>query len=180
VSDEQLLASIVQGNPRAIEELYREYRPRLAAFLSRLAPHCENIDEMINDTLMVVWQRADRFRGSSKVSTWIFGIAYRVAMKTLRQNRRWSANLAYAQIEATTDPTQQAEEYDWLTQGLARLSPDHCASLMLIYHKGHSAREVSAMTQSPVGTIKARLWHACNNMRHHLGELSGHRSRNYN
>jgi DNA-directed RNA polymerase specialized sigma24 family protein len=72
-------------------------------------------------------------------------------MKTLRQNRRWSANLAYAQIEATTDPTQEAEEYDWLTQGLARLSPDHCASRMLIYHQGHSAREVSDMTRVPWG-----------------------------
>jgi RNA polymerase sigma-70 factor (ECF subfamily) len=117
---------------------------------------------MINDTLMVVWQRADRFRGSSKVSTWIFGIAYRVAMMTLRRNRRWSANLAYAQIEGTTDPSQQAEERDWLAQGLARLSPDHCSSLMLVYHQGLSAREVSDMTQSPVGTIKARLWHARN------------------
>ena len=180
MSDEQLLAGIVQGNPRAIENLYREYRPRLAAFLSRLAPRCENIDEMINDTMMVVWQRADGFRGSSKISTWIFGIAYRIAMKTLRQNRRWSANLAYAQIEATTDPTRQEEECDWLTQGLARLSPDHCASLMLIYHQGHSAREVSDMTHSPVGPIKARLWHARNSLRHHLEKLSGHRARNCN
>ena len=173
MSDERLLQCVVRGDRRAIENLYREYRPRLHGFLSRLAPHCENFDEIINDTFMVVWQHADRFRGSAKVSTWIFGIAYRIAMKTLRQNRRWSAMLAYAQAEAVTDPTRQAEEYDWLIQGLARLSQDHRMSLMLTYHEGHSVSEVARMIKSPVGTVKARIFHARKSMRHHLGELGG-------
>ena len=39
----------------------------------------------MNDTLMVVWDRAHTFNGASKLSTWIFGIAYRKAMKALRR-----------------------------------------------------------------------------------------------
>ena len=34
------------------------------------------IEEIVNDTMLVVWQQAWRFDGSCKLSTWIFAIAY--------------------------------------------------------------------------------------------------------
>jgi RNA polymerase sigma-70 factor (ECF subfamily) len=173
VSDDQWLGSVARGDRRALEELYLSYHQRLTKFLSRLAPRSENIDEIINDTFMVVWQHAGEFRHSSRVSTWIFGIAYRVALKSLRQHKRWLAASANGQFEQVTDPTQATEEHDWLTQGLGRLSQEQRLGLMLAYHWGHSLREVAAMTDSPVSTVKARLFHARENLRAHLGELRG-------
>jgi RNA polymerase sigma-70 factor (ECF subfamily) len=120
---------------------------------------------------MVVWQHAGDFRRSSRVSTWIFGIAYRVALKSLRQNNRWLAASADGQFERVTDPTQETEEHDWLTQGLDRLPQEQRLGLMLSYHWGHSLREVAAMTDSPLGTVKARLFHARAKLRAHLSEL---------
>ena len=38
-------------------------------------------EEALNDTMMVVWKRPEGFNGASKVSTWIFAIAYRTALK---------------------------------------------------------------------------------------------------
>jgi RNA polymerase sigma-70 factor (ECF subfamily) len=173
VSDKQRLASIAQGDRRALEELYLSYHRRLAGFLSRLAPRSENLDEIINDTFMVVWQHAGKFRHSSQVSTWIFGIAYRVALKSLRQHKRWRAASTDAQSERATNPHQQTEEYEWLNRGLGRLSHEHRLSLMLAYHWGHSIQDVAAMTDSPVGTVKARMYHARIKLRSHLNELRG-------
>ena len=173
MSDSQWLDSVVRGDRRAFEELYLNYHPRLAKFLSRIARRSESTDEIINDTFMVVWQHAGEFRRSSRVSTWIFGIAYRVALKSLRQHKRWLAASADGQSERVTDPTQETEEHDWLTQGLGRLSQEQRLGLMLAYHWGHSLREVAAMTDSPVSTVKARLFHARENLRAHLGELRG-------
>src|ERR1700761_9006816 len=113
-SDERLLEGILRSEPNAIEELYRKYRPRLVGFLSRIAPRVENFDEIINDTFLGVWQQAKSFRHSSKVSTWIFAIAYRVAMKSLRQHRRWQANAALAEFDESVDPIGYAEQCDWL------------------------------------------------------------------
>jgi len=173
VSDDQWLESVARGDRRALEELYLSYHRRLTRFLSRLAPGSENIDEIINDTFMVVWQHAREFRHSSRVSTWIFGIAYRVALKSLRQHKRWRALSADWQSERVCDPTQETEEHDWLTQGLGRLSQEQRLGLMLTYHWGHSLREVAAMTDNPVSTVKARLHHAREKLRVHLGELRG-------
>ena len=155
--DEPLLKSIARGDRRAFEQLYLSYRPRLARFLSRLAPRSQCVDEMINDTFMAVWQHADRFRNASKISTWIFGIAYRVAMKSLRQNKRWSS-FEHGQPDLVTDPTAQIEDRNWLAQGLDRLSQDHRTSLLLVHYWGHSIADVAATTQSRRGTVKARLF----------------------
>ena len=173
MSDDQWLESVARGDRRALEGLYLRYHRPLARFLSRLAPRSENIDEIINDTFMVVWQHAGEFHHSSRVSTWIFGIAYRVALKSLRQHKRWLAASANGQFEQVTDPTQATEAHDWLTQGLGRLSQEQRLGLMLVYHWGHSLREVAAMTDCPVSTVKARLFHARENLRAHLGELRG-------
>ena len=174
MSDDQWLESVARGDRRAFEELYLSYHRRVAGFLSRLVPGSENIDEIINDTFMVVWQHAGDFRHSSRVSTWIFGIAYRVALKSLRQHKRWrEASADDGQSEQVTDPTQETEEHDWLAQGLDRLSQEQRLGLMLTYHRGHSLREVAAMTDNPVSMVKARLFHARKKLRVHLGELRG-------
>ena len=171
--DDQWLESVARGDHRALERLYLSYYRRLKKFLSRLAPNHENVDEIINDTFIVVWQHAGQFRRSSRVSTWIFGIAYRVALKSLRQDKRWRAASIDGQPESVTDPTRETEEHDWLTLGLGRLSQKQRLDLLLTYHRGHSIREVAAMTDCSVGAVKARLFQAREKLRVHLSELRG-------
>jgi len=83
----RLLESIRAGDRQAFEQLYRLYHPRLTRFLMNLVRRPQLVEEVLNDTLMVVWERADSFNGASKLSTWIFGIGYRKAMKALRRQQ---------------------------------------------------------------------------------------------
>jgi RNA polymerase sigma-70 factor (ECF subfamily) len=53
----------------------------------RLTRHPEIAEEIINDTLWIVWRKAPEFRHGSLVSTWIFGIAYRRGLKSFSGNR---------------------------------------------------------------------------------------------
>ena len=65
---------------------------------------------------MVVWQSAKDFRYASQVSTWIIGIAYRTALKSLRRQKNHSGARSLDDYpEQTTDPTLEAEVQDWLT-----------------------------------------------------------------
>src|SRR5580704_14624092 len=89
--DSMLLAQVASGDRRALEELYLGYHRRLARFLSRFTPRYENIEEIINDTFMVVWQNAKTFRNASQVSTWIIGIAYRTALKSFRRQQNYNS-----------------------------------------------------------------------------------------
>lgn len=172
--DQELLVQIAAGDRKALEELYLSYHRRLARFLSRFTQRYENVEEIINDTFLAVWQSAPLFRNASQVSTWIFGIAYRTALKSLRRQKRHAGSLSLAESpEQSIDPGAETELQDWVTRGLSRLSHEQRLTLELAYHMGHSLEEIAAITDTPVGTVKARMFHARQKMREHLPTLDG-------
>jgi RNA polymerase sigma-70 factor (ECF subfamily) len=172
--DAALLVAVGAGDRRALEELYLGYHRRLARFLSRFTPRYENIEEIINDTFMVVWQNAKDFRNASQVSTWIIGIAYRTALKSFRRHKNDAGSRSLEDYpEQTVDPTADTEMNDWLKHGLNRLPIEQRLTLELAYHMGHSLEEIALITECPVGTVKARMFHAREKLRQSLPTLSG-------
>ena len=172
--DEDLIRAIAGGDREALDTLYLGYHRRLARFLSRMTPRYDSVEEIINDTFMVVWQRAKDFRGASRVSTWIIGIAYRVALKSLRRND----GLLWAQSseslpEGSFDPTEAAELRDWVARGLNQLPLVQRLTMELAYHMGHSIEEIAEITECPVGTVKARMFHAREKLRQYLPMIAG-------
>src|SRR6202171_3467948 len=137
--DEDLLRDVARGDRRALDALYLGYHRRLARFLARIVPQYETVEEIINDTFLVVWQRAKEFRGASRVSTWIIGIAYRIALKSLRGNdgllRAKSSNDL---PEDSVDPTAAAELRDWIAHGLNHLPLEQRLTMELAHHMGPS------------------------------------------
>lgn len=170
--ERSLLAGIAAHDAAAMKELYLLYHRRLARFLVRLTSRYDLAEEVINDTFCVVWQRAGDFRGASRVSTWIFGIAYRRALKTLQRQRPVAA-AEDAADEASEEPAQQIEMSEWLGIGLARLPVEQRMVLELAYHVGHSCEEIASIMQCPVNTVKTRMFHARRKLRSLLLALAG-------
>lgn len=159
----------------ALTALYRAYQPRLVRFLSRVTRHDTLIEEVVNDTLWIVWKRAGDFRGDARVSTWIMGIAYRVTMKALRDQADpcWQADDTDLDTLLVSDPHAERETRDWLAKGLARLPTDQRLTVELVYGQGHTLEETAAIMECPVGTAKARLFHARVKLRNLLPDLAG-------
>lgn len=173
-SDSELLLAVATGDRVALEQLYLAYHRRLARFLARFTARYENVEEIINDTFMVVWQSSKDFRHASQVSTWIMGIAYRTALKSIRRQKNFATDQNIDDYpEQSTDPTEETETRDWLARGLDRLPLEQRLTLELAYHMGHSLEEIAAITGSPVGTIKARMFHAREKLRQYLPEIGG-------
>jgi RNA polymerase sigma-70 factor (ECF subfamily) len=123
---------------------------------------------------MVVWRHANEFRFASQVSSWIFGIAYRVALKSIRRERIHSATRSiHGCPEQTVDPMLETEVQDWVMQGLDGLSDEQAVTLQLACHIGHSLVEIAEITGAPVGTVKARMFHARKTLRRLLPTLGG-------
>lgn len=172
----ELLSAVAQGNRRALEKLYGIYHQRLLRFLMRLAPRHEIAEEVINDTFWIVWQKAKEFRGASRVSTWIMGIAYRRALKVLRCGRTSLPSVtgsAAAEAMSISEPHQETEQRDWILQGLQRLPPEQRTSIELAYYLGHSCEEIAQIMDCGVPTVKARMFHARAKLRSSLPQLAG-------
>ena len=175
--DRELLRLIATGDTRALEHLYLEYHRRLLQFLSRLSSNREALEEAINDTFWIVWQKAREFRGGSRVSTWIMGIAWRCAMKALRRNNDSSAEAFANSMPAETTSAESLvveERGEWLERGLATLPMEQRATLELAYFVGHSCEEIAIIMACPVNTVKARMFQARIKLRNLLPKLGGY------
>jgi RNA polymerase sigma-70 factor, ECF subfamily len=174
-SDADRVRRVAGGERESLEALYRAYHRRLTRFMARLTRRPDIIEEAINDTFWIVWQKADQFRGDSRVSTWIVGIAYRCMLKALRDHGHGDAEYtdADAALEATDDPFAAQETADWVSKGLRRLAPEQRVALELAYGAGHSLEEIAAIMDCHVSTVKARMFHARVKLRHLLPVLAG-------
>ncbi|CAB3725378.1 RNA polymerase sigma factor [Paraburkholderia rhynchosiae] len=170
--DAALLQRISAPDKSALAALYREYHRRLVRFLGRFTRRDDVIEEVINDTFMIVWQKAGEFRGQSRVSTWLMGIAYRVTLKALRQGGL-PAEPQHDYDGLSTEPFAEHETTDWVTKGLTRLAPEQRIVMELAYVMGHSLEEIAEITESPVSTVKARMFHARVKLRNLLPALAG-------
>lgn len=132
-----LLSRIAARDSQAMHELYHLYHRRLARFLMRLTSRYDLAEEVINDTFWVVWQHAADFRGASQLSTWIFGIAYRRALKTLKRVRPDLMADADEALEQVEEPWQQAELREWLGVALAKLPYEQRMVIELAYNRLH-------------------------------------------
>ena len=175
-NDIRLLGQVVGGDRRAFELLYRGYFPRLTRFLNRMTRSVPLIEEIVNDTMLVVWQKARSFDGSCKVSTWVFAIAYRTARKRIRALDE--------PVDADPDlwegnPSQQPEhEFELLrlrrTVGAALdiLPLEQRTVVHLCYHHDMDYAEIAAVMDCPVNTVKTRMFHARRRLRQLLaGQL---------
>ncbi len=160
----RLLARIQDGDRQAFDTLYRGYFPRLARFLDRMTRSASLIEEIINDTMLVVWQRADTFNHTSKVSTWIFAIAYRKALKAVaafddpvEDDQAEEAGAASMEPDSVLSRLQQQQQ---VARALDALPILQRTVVNLTYYHGMAYEEIAAVMECPVNTVKTRMFNA--------------------
>jgi len=166
-----LLRRVAENDRDAFDELFQNYHPRLFTFLFRLTRSHGSAEELANDVLLTLWKDAGRFRGESKVSTWVFGIAYRQALAHLR--KRKLKLVPFFENDAVDDETDgRLEREDWVRQGIEDLPPKQKVTVMLVYFLGLSCEETASATGVPVSTVKTRMFHARRKLKLHLAASS--------
>lgn len=175
LEDAALLARICAKDSRAFEELYRRYYVRLTRFLMNILRHPQLTEEALNDTLMVVWKKPESYNGVSKVSTWIFAIAYRIALKArARRKDPMDDEKVRSQPSEEAGPDEQLGQRQiqaLLMKAISSLSADHRAVVDLTYYHHMGYCEIAEILKCPVGTVKTRMHHA---RKHLKAMLPGH------
>ncbi|MEM7281552.1 MAG: RNA polymerase sigma factor [Pseudomonadota bacterium] len=148
----------------ALETLYRQYQPRMIGFLRRLTQDDNLIEDVYNEVMLQIWNKAHQYKGSSKVSSWIFSIAYRACLKMLKKQQRkqeivqalgdWFSALGASNESAESDSN------DVIGKAINTLKPNHRLVVELCYFQGYSTEEISQIAGCPVNTVKTRLYHA--------------------
>jgi RNA polymerase sigma-70 factor (ECF subfamily) len=168
--DLALIRRIAKKDREAFEILYRRYYPRLYHYLRHLLRREEIVCEILNDVMIVVWQKGATFKARSKPSTWILGIAHNKATKALARISRSPRQVAPEVVEALEDPAPieelaRRELILVLRSALEGLSAEQRVVIELTSHYGYSYKEIARLTGVPVNTVKTRMFYARKRLR---------------
>lgn len=172
--DRTLIAAIAARNEAAFNEICARYHGRIARFARRITRSSELTAEITNDTLWAIWRCAPSFRGGSRVSTWILGIAYHIGHNTLKSKRRREAHEEpLRDIAAAHEPCPDGDADDWVGAALVQLPEEQRTALELFYRCGYSCEEIAQIVDCPANTVKTRIHHGRLKMRGLLVRLAG-------
>jgi RNA polymerase sigma-70 factor, ECF subfamily len=156
---------IAEGDRDAFEKLYAAYQTRLFRYLLRMVSDTGAAEELTNDTMVAAWKAAGSFRGHSKASTWLFGIARHKALNVLRQRQVVTVEVESAMaVAALSAGPEQSVARDHLRQtmkqALEELSAEHREVMELTFYQELSYQEIAEIIECPVNTVKTRMFYA--------------------
>lgn len=181
--------SLIENARRGCEEsarcLVTAYQDRLHAFVWRIVQNTDDAAEVCQDAFLRAFQSLEGFNFSYRFSTWLYTIAYRLCLNTLRRRKSYSGNLDMDAIA----PTERQSRYDPVGEAVAnsdeakrlrriiwdavdQLSPPQRATVLLFYRESLSCQEIGDVLGMPAATVKSHLHRARNRLKDVLaGEL---------
>ena len=166
-----------EGDRQAFARLFAYYAPRLRTFLARQGFGVSDCDDLIQDTMLAVWRKAERFDAEAgAVSTWIFTICRNLGID---RRRRLARRLAEIEPVSDIDPSPSAEgeiitreEETRVRRALDRLPAEQAEVITLSFFSQSPQTEIARALGIPLGTVKSRVRLAMNRLRHLLDEPS--------
>ncbi|HEY5952149.1 MAG TPA: RNA polymerase sigma factor [Kofleriaceae bacterium] len=163
--DAELVAACVAGDMAAQRVLFRREYPRVNATVYRLVGSARDADDLVQETFIAVFRGLARFRGDSKLATWIDRIAVRVVFHHIRSRGKTPIPLdLIGDVEGNGGSADaQAHARDGLRRlyaALSELTPEARTAFALFAIDGRSITEVAQLTQTSFVAAKCRIWRA--------------------
>jgi len=167
--DEALLARVVAGDDRALEQLYDRYAGLIYSLALRISGSADLAEDIVQETFWRVWRRAATYRGlRGQVSSWIISIAHHLAIDERRRQRtrpvpvydqddRPVLRELEDQHSDISDTVLADERQRLISTALASIPPEQREVIDLAYFRGLSQREIAGRLDLPIGTVKTRV-----------------------
>jgi RNA polymerase sigma-70 factor, ECF subfamily len=178
--DAQLIEETLGGRSEAFGELVLRYQDRLFNTVFHVVGHAEDARDIVQEALVQAFLKLDSFRRHSAFYTWLYRIAFNVAM-TQRRRRHITVSTDQMKeagnMETPDDDNNPAEELErkercgQIRHAIAQLPEDYRAVLVLREIDGCCYETIADVLDLPVGTVRSRLHRARLQMREQLKEM---------
>lgn len=176
VTFEDLLVAVGKSrNKDAFIRLFEHFAPRIKSFLMKGSITAELADELAQETMLTVWQKADRYDpAKAAASTWIFTIARNKRIDFLRKKNPAGPNpqdpLLLADVREKPDETlSRIENTKILAEAIKDLPPEQADLIHKSFYEHKTHQDIAQETAIPLGTVKSRIRLALERLRRTLG-----------
>jgi len=141
-----------------INQLYKEHAHKVRGLAFRYVGEAV-LDDMVQEVFFKVWQKQSQFKGSSKLSTWIYRVAVNTCLDYLRKRKRiWNqaAKLKMLTLE-TAHKDKTFELRDVIQMSLSSIPEKQRDAIVLVLLEEFTYKEAGEILDVPTGTIKSRV-----------------------
>jgi RNA polymerase sigma-70 factor, ECF subfamily len=162
-----------RGDQEAFAAVIRHYDRGLRSLAYRLLGDRDRMDDALQEAYMKAFRALPRFRGDSKLGTWLYRITYNVCLDELERSSR-AGYVSLADIPEPVETGPPADETlsdrDALVSALDALAPEDRAAVLLVDADGFDYRAAGEILGVPAGTVASRLNRARAALRHTLSQ----------
>jgi RNA polymerase sigma-70 factor (ECF subfamily) len=177
VDDVLLVDRCLGGESAATRELFRRHRGRVHSCLYRVLGSNRDMDDLLQDAFLQVFQSLRNWRAEASLATWIDRVSVRVAYRYLSTRARRVQTTGVADEDAFGGTEGPSSRRQLARDGVARLyavldelSPAARLAFTLHEIEGRPLAEVAELVGSSVTATKLRVWRARNRIEHRAAE----------
>ena len=167
--DDLLIIKAQNGDERAFKFLMTKYYPRVYASLFAYTKSREDSEDLTQLTFIKVWQKINSFRGDSAFFTWIYRIAINLAKNHFASSasKKDKVNISSDDLEIDI-PSYENPEISLMhkqslqnIQSYVKTLPESLKTAFTLREvDGKSYEEISDITNTPIGTVRSRIFRA--------------------
>jgi len=168
--DPVLMERVAHNDGPALENLHRRYRRILRSVIMQVLHDDAEAEDVLQDVFLQVWNRPRTYSASrGKLVNWLATLARRRAIDHLRQRSAYRRATDRYEVlcnhpdktRSETHPVEHAAQQDdlrkFMQNHLRRLPLEQQEALRLSFFEGRTQREISRITETPLGTVKTRI-----------------------
>lgn len=168
-SDSLLIQKAKEGNEGAFNFLMNKYYPRVYASLFSFTKSKEDSEDLTQQTFVKVWQQIQSFRGDSAFFTWVYRIAINLAKNYVASSgyKKQKVNSSIDQLEIDISSNENIESMLIHSQSIEDIRdfintmPEALKTAFTLRESdGKSYEEISIITETPIGTVRSRIFRA--------------------
>ena len=165
-TDQYYIDKMIQGDTQAFAVLVEKYQSYIYTIVLRMVRVKEEAEEIAQDTFIKAYQSIESFRGESKFSSWLYSIAYRKALDSIRKNKKYKAvelneEITEGSIETIENALSYMEDKERtkvIQECILQLPEVEAGLITLYYFEEKSVKEIAVITKLKEDNIKVKLY----------------------
>jgi len=166
LSDDYYVEQVLYGETESFAPLLYRYSKRVFSLIVKIVGNREDAEELTQDVFVKAYRSLATFRADSSFSTWIYRIAYNMAISATRKKAHNIISIDESVLSEATDDTDEMMFEDsnnelrivYLTRALEQLSPDERAMILLFYKENMTMEEIAVITGFTETNVKTKIF----------------------
>ncbi len=163
-----IINQIIGGDTQAFAVLVDRYKDLVFTLAIRMLKNREEAEEVSQDTFIKVYKALPKFKGDSKLSTWVYKVAYNTCLDRIKKNNRRQSEVAidsYTENQIKTldnalSDLEEKEQQQTIQDCLQQLASKDSFLLTLFYYEELSLEEISQIVNMEANTVKVNIHRA--------------------